>query len=304
MHMRYVATFVAAAAARPLDDGLDEALLGRLARHLPGAEAWLWLAPGIAADVTFSGSEPALTAITAKLYAELGGRPIDLIVQPQATRRKKLLLADMDSTVIGQECIDELADTIGLKAQVAKITERAMRGDIAFEPALRARVALLKGLDIGVIAQVLAVRIRPTQGAAVLVRTMRAHGAYTALVSGGFSLFARAIADQIGFDEAQANELIVEAGRLAGVREPVLGQSAKGDALLALRAARGLAQHETLAVGDGANDLAMLREAGLGIAYHAKPAVAAAAAARIDHGDLTAVLYAQGYTRAEFHGTD
>jgi phosphoserine phosphatase len=297
--MRQVATFVGAAAAQPLDDSL----LARVARQLPEAEPFRWLDPGVAADIAFTSDADA-AAITATLRVELAGLPVDVIVQPEAKRRKKLLLADMDSTVIEQECIDELADFIGLKASVAKITERAMRGEIDFEPALRERVVLLRGLKIDIVEKVLAERIRLTRGARTLVQTMRAHGAYTALVSGGFNVFARAVAAKIGFDTVRANDIIVEDGKLAGVVEPVLGTTAKLDALRELRDARGLAPEDTLAVGDGANDLAMMKEAGLGVAYRAKPAVAAAASARIDHADLTALLYAQGFDRADFQAVE
>jgi phosphoserine phosphatase len=216
-------------------------------------------------------------------------------------RRKKLFLADMDSTMIGQECIDELADFAGLKAHVAKITERAMRGEIEFEPALRERVALLKGMPVSVVDEVLAKRITPTPGGRELVATMRAHGAYTCLISGGFTLFTNAVAAMIGFQENRANELKTEDGKLTGeVREPILGRAAKLATLIELRESFDLDNIDTLVVGDGANDLGMIENAGLGVAYHAKPAVAAAAAARIDHGDLTALLYAQGYRRDEF----
>jgi phosphoserine phosphatase len=228
-------------------------------------------------------------------------RPVDVVVQPAAERRKRLFIADMDSTMIEQECIDELADKVGCKAQVAAITERAMRGEIAFEPALRERVAVLKGLPVAVIADVLRERISLTPGARALVATMRSHGAYACLVSGGFTAFVERVAEQLGFDESHSNLLEVEDGRLGGtVREPILGRDAKLAALVALRDRRGLSAQQTLAVGDGANDLAMLQEAGLGVAFHAKPKVAAEAAARIDHGDLTALLYLQGYRREEF----
>lgn len=204
--------------------------------------------------------------------------------------------------MIGQECIDELADHVGLKAHVAAITERAMRGEIAFVPALRERVALLKGLPAAVIEQVIAERIRLTGGARTLIATMRAHGAYTCLVTGGFTLFAQKVAAMIGFDESRANTLLIGAdGKLTGeVAEPVFGRDGKLETLHALTARLRLDPADTLAVGDGANDIAMIEAAGLGVAYHAKPKVAQAAAARIDHGDLTALLYLQGYRRADF----
>jgi phosphoserine phosphatase len=234
--------------------------------------------------------------------AALDNASVDVIVQKTQGRRKKLLLADMDSTMINQECIDELAAEIGEMAHVAAITERAMRGDIAFEPALRERVALLKGLDRATILRVIANKITLTPGGRALVQTMRVNGAHTVLVSGGFSVFASVIAARIGFHEHRANELLFgEDGKLSGlVAEPILGKDAKLAALEQLRDKRGLSAEETLAVGDGANDLAMLEAAGLGIAFRAKPKVAAAAHARIDHGDLTALLYAQGYRREEF----
>jgi phosphoserine phosphatase len=222
------------------------------------------------------------------------------VVQPLDGRRKRLFLADMDSTMIGQECIDELADCVGLKAEVSAITERAMRGEIAFEPALRERVALLKGLPASVVDEIIEKRITLTPGGRALVQTMRAHGGYACLVSGGFTLFTGPIAARIGFDEHRANRLILNGGRLAGlVEEPILGREAKLATLLELRERLGLGAHDTMAVGDGANDLAMLGEAGLGIAYRAKPAVAAAAHARIDHADLSALLYVQGYRAHE-----
>jgi phosphoserine phosphatase len=207
----------------------------------------------------------------------------------------------MDSTLIGQECVDELAVIAGIGEQVAAITERAMRGEIAFEPALRERVGLLAGLPASVIDDVLRDRITLNPGARTLARTMHAHGGRVAIVSGGFRQFTAAIAARIGADEDRANTLAIADGKLTGaVMDPVLGQDAKLEALRALAAQSGLDLAQTLAVGDGANDLAMLRAAGLGVAYRAKPKVAEAAAARIDHGDLTALLYAQGYKREEF----
>ena len=203
--------------------------------------------------------------------------------------------------MISQRCIDELADFAGLKAHVAAITERAMRGEIEFEPALRERVALLKDMPVSVVDEVLANRITPTPGGRELVMTMRTHGAYTCLISGGFTLFTNAVAAKIGFQEDRANELVVHDGKFTGeVREPILGRAAKLATLIELTESFDLDDIDTLVVGDGANDLGMIQHAGLGVAYRAKPMVAATAAARIDHGDLTALLYAQGYRREEF----
>jgi phosphoserine phosphatase len=260
------------------------------------------LAPGEALDLFFASSE-FIEMVRARLELAAAGLPVDLIVQPVAIRRKRLLVTDMDSTVIGQECIDELAYFAGLKAAVAGITARAMRGEIEFEPALRERVTLLTGLPASTIDRVLAERITLNPGAKALVWTMRANGAHTILVSGGFTAFTEPVSKMVGFNETRANELIVEHGKLAGrVKEPILGRSAKlatlEDAIIRL----GISAEDALAVGDGANDLAMIRRAGLGVAYHAKKAVAEAAAARIDHGDLTALLYAQGYKRHQFVG--
>jgi phosphoserine phosphatase len=267
---------------------------------LPGDTEAHWLSDGVAADILFA-SDHNMLALGDRLRAARGDMPIDVVVQPVSDRRKKLFLADMDSTMIGQECIDELADFAGLKAFVAAITERAMRGEIEFEPALRERVALLKNLKVGVVDEVLASRITLTPGGRELVQTMRANGAYTCLVSGGFTLFTAKVAELVGFQENRANVLHVADGKLTGtVAEPILGKAAKLATLVELRESFDLDNLDTMAVGDGANDLAMIQDAGLGVAYHAKPAVAAAAAARIDHGDLTALLYAQGYKRSEF----
>jgi phosphoserine phosphatase len=267
---------------------------------LPDAQPARWLFEGVAADIPFVSTEAARD-VAARLREAVEDLPVDIVVQPQLGRRKKLFLADMDSTMIGQECIDELADFAGLKEHVAKITERAMRGEIEFEPALRERVALLKGLPVSIVAETIDKRITLTPGGRELVNTMRKHGAYTCLVSGGFTLFTGVIAARIGFQENRANELIVEDGKFSGrVAEPILGKEAKLATHNELRELFELDNIDTLCVGDGANDLPMIQAAGLGVAYHAKPMVAASAAARIDHGDLTALLYAQGYRRDEF----
>ena len=293
-------TYVATLTTDPARPSLDEATLGIARAALPGAEAPRWLDHGIAADIFFTPNA-ADKATAEHLRSALGGRPLDMVVQPVAARRKKLFVADMDSTMIGQECIDELADYVGLKAHVAAITERAMRGEIAFEPALRERVALLAGLPVGVVDDVIQKRITLTPGGRTLVATMRQNGAYTCLVSGGFTLFTAPVAAMIGFDAHRGNTLIVENGKLTGrVEEPILGRAAKRATLIELRARLGVAPNETLAAGDGANDLAMIEAAGLGVACHAKPKVAEAAPARIDHGDLTALLYMQGYRRDDF----
>jgi phosphoserine phosphatase len=300
-------TSVATLISNPAAPALDAAAIERARGVLPAAQAPTWLDPGIAADIPFTGpSENHNRALADRVRAALSPRPVDVVVQPTAHRRKRLFLADMDSTMIGQECVDELADHVGVKLYVAAITERAMRGEIEFAPALRERVALLAGLHASVVDEVIADRIRLTPGARALVRTMRKHGAYTCLVTGGFTLFAQRIAAMIGFDESRANTLEVGAdNKLTGkVAEPIFGRDAKLATLVELRLRLGLAPDETLATGDGANDLAMIEAAGLGIAYHAKPKVAEAAAARIEHGDLTALLYAQGYQRDEFVSDD
>lgn len=295
--MTHVATLIAAPGTHLADE-----TVARARAALPEATDTQWLARGVAADIAFMPPAPAdLRPLTEHLRAALGAVPLDIAVQPLADRRKGLLVADMDSTMIGQECIDELADLVGLKAHVSAITERAMRGEIAFEPALRERVALLKGLPVSVVGEVIANRITLMPGARALIGTMRAHGAHTVLVSGGFSLFTQEIAEMIGFDENHANTLLVENDVLTGfVEEPILGREAKLDTLLEVARYLKLPLAKTIAVGDGANDLAMIGRAGLGVAYHAKPAVAAAAQVRIDHGDLTALLYLQGYRREEF----
>ena len=289
-----VATLIADPSTAPL----SEATVDRAAQALNGIERRRWLDEGVAADLVFTGD---LKAKRAALESALKGEPIDVIVQPLAHRRKRLLVADMDSTLIGQECVDELAALAGVGDRVAAITERAMRGEVAFAPALRERVALLAGLPESVIGEVLKERITLNRGARTLVQTMRANGAYVAIVSGGFRQFTGAIRERLGADEDRANVLMIEGGKLTGqVIEPILGQDAKLDALKAIAAAMGLTLDETLAVGDGANDLPMLQAAGLGVAYRAKPKVAAGADARVEHTDLAALLYAQGFARKDF----
>ncbi len=295
---------IATLIAQPGSASIDSNVIGAALAFLPRSSAPRWLSPGEACDIPFASAridKDALAMLALEVRNGFGGAPVDIVCQPEAGRRKKLFLADMDSTMIGQECIDELADLVGMKEHVSAITERAMRGEIAFEPALRERVALLKGLDARVVAKVIEERITLTPGGRALVRTMRAHGAHTALVSGGFTLFTSQIAKTIGFHEDRANTLVIEDAKFAGfVSEPILGREAKLATLIELRDARGLTAEQTMAVGDGANDLAMLQEAGLGVAFHAKPAVAAAAHARIDFGDLSALLYAQGYAKSEW----
>ncbi len=295
--MTHVATLI----SNPAHPALDDAAIALAVGVLATAQDVRVLDPGIAADIPFTPGGADDKAVAVRLRTALKDHPIDVVVQPLAGRRKRLFVADMDSTIIEQECIDELADYVGLKAHVAAITERAMRGEIAFEPALRERVALLKGLPVATVEEVIAKRITLTPGGRTLLATMRANGAHTCLVSGGFTLFTGPVAAMAGFDEHRGNTLIVEDGKLAGrVQEPVLGREAKLATLIELRDRLGLAPQETLAAGDGANDLAMIEAAGLGVAYHAKPKVAEAAHARIDHGDLTALLYLQGYARADF----
>jgi len=295
--MTHVATLISSPARPALDDAAIALAVGVLAT----AQDVRVLDPGIAVDIPFTPSGADDKAVAVRLRTALKDHLVDVVVQPLTNRRKRLFIADMDSTIIEQECIDELAGYVGLKAHVAAITERAMRGEIAFEPALRERVALLKGLPVAVVDEVIAKRITLTPGGRTLTATMRANGARTCLVSGGFTLFTGPVAAMAGFDEHRGNTLIVEDGKLAGrVHEPVLGREAKLATLIELRDRLGLSAQDTFAAGDGANDLAMIEAAGLGVAYHAKPKVADAAHARIDHGDLTALLYLQGYARANF----
>ncbi len=261
-----------------------------------------WLSADEACDIFFKAESPReIRAIDTALRRLLADEPVDLFIQPQAERHKKLLIADMDSTIIQQECIDEIADFVGLREHISDITERAMKGELEFQAALRERVQLLEGLKEEILHEVIDKRISLTPGARTLVRTMGANGALCALISGGFTFFTGRVAEMAGFHVNQANELEIENGQLTGrVIEPILGQDAKLEALKTLRREKGLQLHETLAVGDGANDLAMIKAAGLGVAFHAKPIVAAEAHAQINHGDLTALLYLQGYNRDAF----
>ncbi len=255
-----------------------------------------WIDSGVAADIDFTGDPLLAREALEGVFAAT-----DVVVQPSEGREKRLLVADMDSTMITVECIDELADYAGIKAEVAEVTERAMRGELDFGAALDARVALLEGLREDVIAQCLAERVTLMAGARALVRTMKARGGLTVLVSGGFTRFAEPVAAEIGFDRCLANVLEIADGRLTGrVRKPIVGSDTKEATLLAALTERGLEPGASMAVGDGANDLAMIRRAGLGVAFRAKPIVAGAAGARVDHGDLTALLYAQGIARREW----
>ena len=275
---------------------LDPALVSSLQSAWGGGEAQ-WLSPDEAAEFAVE----ILPGNAAEAGDEIRATGVDLAVQPAENRKKKLLLADMDSTMIGQECIDELADAAGVGEKVADITARAMNGELDFEGALIERVNLLKGVDQGLIGTVLNERIKLARGGKTLVATMKANGAYTALVSGGFVQFTHSVASALGFDEHRANRLLEGAGTLTGdVARPILGKAAKVDALLDLTRKLEITTKDTLAVGDGANDLGMIGMAGMGVALHAKPVVAAAAPVRIDHGDLTALLYLQGYSRDEF----
>jgi phosphoserine phosphatase len=274
---------------------LDESLLRAALARGGGMRLIQWVEPGSAADLACDASAAALRA------AFDGWEGVDLIPSSAGAREKKLLVADMDSTMIGQECIDELADYAGIKPQIAAITERAMQGELDFAAALRERVALLRGLEESAITHCLGERIRPNPGAATLVGTMRARGAMTLLVSGGFTAFAGPVAAKLGFERVEANVLEAGGGRLSGsVMGRIVDAAHKARALVATRDALGLSTGDTLAIGDGANDIAMIEAAGLGIAYRAKPALAAVADARVDHHGLDALLWAQGIPSAEW----
>jgi phosphoserine phosphatase len=284
----------------PKTPSLDPALVESLRNAWGGGDA-VWLSPDEAAEFTLQ----AIPQNHWDVWADVQKMGVDLIVQPLEGRRKRMLLADMDSTMIEQECIDELADEAGVGARVKDITARAMNGELDFDGALRERVGLLKGLDEGVIQTVLDTRITLMPGGAVLLATMKAAGGHAALVSGGFTAFTASVAATLGFDENRANTLIVEGGVLTGeVGTPILGKQAKVDALEQITARLGISEADVMAVGDGANDLGMLHRAGTGVALHAKPVVAAECDVRINFGDLTALLYIQGYARADFVALD
>ena len=292
--MPQILTLVANRAAT----ALTAAAIARVRDAVAGSEPII-LSPGEAADIPLP-APPDMVAIR----AALDGAPIDAIATTTADRRKRLLVADMDSTIVTGETLDELADFAGLKPRIAAITARAMNGELDFKAALRERVAMLRNLPVDALTRTWE-RVRLTPGARELVATMRAHGAHAALVSGGFSFFTSRVAALCGFDLHRSNELLDDGAVLTGlVAEPILDRDAKLALLIRLAAEHALPMRATLAVGDGANDLDMLRAAGLGVAFHAKPVVAAAAQARVDHADLRALLFAQGYRAAEFVGTD
>ena len=290
--------FTAVLLCAPNTRHIESALVESLRNAWGGGDA-VWLKPDEAAEFALGVMPDNFDEVWSSCQA-MG---VDLVIVPSEGRRKKMLLADMDSTMIQQECIDELADEAGVGARVKDITARAMNGELDFDGALRERVGLLKGLPESVIGKVLAERITLMGGGKTVLATMKAHGAYAALVSGGFTAFTAQVAGELGFDENRANTLLVADGKLIGeVGMPILGKQAKVDALEEITARLGITEQDVLAVGDGANDLGMLTRAGMGVALHAKPSVAAQCNVRINFGDLTALLFVQGYSEADFIG--
>lgn len=284
--------------ANPANPALNHEVVTTITARLCDVTAIRWLSEGIAIDIFF---EDDLETTRLSLSADLMERDFDYCFQVTETRKKKLLVADMDSTIIQCECIDELADFAGLKTQVSAITEAAMQGELDFEQALRERVALLRGMDASVLERVYQERVRLMPGAVQLVQTMNANGANTVLVSGGFTFFTGKVSQVTGFQTNRANILEIKDGKLTGqVLDPVVDSQTKISSLIEFRERDHLSREQTMAVGDGANDIPMIREAGLGIAYHGKPAAANAADLVIRHSDLTALLYIQGYGEDDF----
>jgi phosphoserine phosphatase len=297
--MENVLTLIGSRNWAPLSDDLVAMALGALEEAGADCSTPDWLSENHACDILFDGFSPSVGEASVRQY--LRDMPVDIVSQHCDYRRKKLLLSDMDSTIIEQECIDEIAAHAGLRDQVSQITEAAMRGELDFSASLIRRAAMLKDIDVEVLQKVYNDRITVTPGARTLVQTMRKNGAWSKLVSGGFTFFTNQVSIATGFHDHQANRLEVIAGRLTGeVIPPILDNLAKRKALEKCVEALGLKCEETLAIGDGANDIPMLQEAGLGIAFHAKPLVAASSSARLDHADLTGALYAQGYRDEEF----
>ena len=288
--------FIATVLANPATRNLEGSLLDSLRNAWGGGDV-VWLDPDAAAEFVL----PTLPANRWQVWEDLQGMGLDLVVQGATGRRKRMLLADMDSTMIQQECIDELAAEAGVGPRVAEITKRAMNGELDFEGALIERVGLLRDLDEAVIARVLAERITHMPGGRELIATMKADGGHAALVSGGFTAFTEKVAEALGFHEHRANTLLAAGGRLTGdVARPILGREAKVQALHEITERLGIMPDDVIAVGDGANDLGMLGLAGTGVALHAKPVVAEQCEVRVNHGDLTALLYIQGYRKEMF----
>ena len=292
--MRNILTLISNAA----NPALNDEIVNSYAAGLENVTAISWLSEGVAVDILFDGD---LDKARENLGPDLAGEKFDFAFQSAEHRQKKLLVADMDSTIIQCECIDELADFAGLKAKVSAITQAAMRGELDFEQALRERVALLTGMEADVLEKVYSERVRLMPGAIALIKTMNAKGANTVLVSGGFTFFTSRIAEVTGFQTNRANVLEIRNGKLTGqVLDPVVDSSTKINSLIEFREMAGLSPEQTMAVGDGANDIPMIREAGLGVAYHPHPAAAEAADITLRHADLRALLYLQGYADSDF----